>query len=125
MRKKVDHNDTIRDIFKYSKKKQLDKYLISTLSGQIHLSLYAFISLQPSAIMTDLDNIAGSPARGAGDDSLRDVGGEAGGESSVQLPGVGQGLARNNHAVELEIFQSDLFSGHNCSALQLSQLSQR
>ena len=54
---------------------------------------------------TDLDNIGGAPGRGAGDEALRDGGGEAGGQSSVQLPGVGQGLAGNNHAVELEIVE--------------------
>ena len=62
---------------------------------------------------TDLDNIGAAPGPGAGDEALRDGGGEAGGQSSVQLPGVGQGLAGNNHAVELKkkkIFQSDLFS---------------
>ena len=58
--------------------------------------------------MTNLDNIRSNSGRSGGDESLRDGGGEAGGESSVQLPGVGQGLAGNNHAVELKIFQSDL-----------------
>ena len=55
--------------------------------------------------MTDLDNIRSDSGRSSGDESLCDGGGEAGGESSVQLPGVGQGLAGNNHAVELKIFQ--------------------
>ena len=100
-----------------SQKQFILKHQMRAFQGwlvKIPLSLFAFSRSVNQTIhlhhVTDLDNIAGPPGhgRGAGDESLRDVGGEAGGEGPVQLPGVGQGLAGDNHAVELQISQSDL-----------------
>ena len=73
------------------------------------------IARQDTSHTTDLDNIGSDPCRSRGHESLRDGGGEAGGEGSVQLPRVSQGLAGDNHAVELQISQSDPFFWGNKS----------